>query len=218
MNRSTLGSAEGRLHDLIGRRCGFILGKLRLLSERALQDLVEAVKGIEVAFVAGLDRFLDAMVARDEDGVRPPHQGNGLAAVGIAQARAPIAQPGDDRIGLVEQMGDGFVVATFQRIGKMAEYQREVGLAIGHRSEQAFHQVPVVGLAGFDADLCGESCLQVGLVNFGRRHRGTIRRRQSIVSDRRRAEAAEFPRSGSSSRGRSGPDWQRRNVLGDRSS
>ncbi len=30
------GSAEGRMHDFIGRRCGFILGELRLFGERVL--------------------------------------------------------------------------------------------------------------------------------------------------------------------------------------
>ncbi len=71
------------MHDFSGRRCGFILGEFRLCGERVLQHFVEAVKGTEIATVAGLDRLLDAMVARDIDWVRPAHQGNGAAAVAI---------------------------------------------------------------------------------------------------------------------------------------
>ena len=94
---------------------------------------MEMVKGCKVATVAGLDRFLDTMVARDEHWVRSPHQGKCLAAIELVQARSPGAQPRDDRFGLVEKASDGVVVAAFERFGKMAEHLREVGLAICHR-------------------------------------------------------------------------------------
>jgi len=89
------------------------------------------LKGCKVAIVADLDGLLDAMVARDEDWVRPTHQGNGLAAVAIVQPCPPIGPPLDHRCGLVEQGNEVVVVAAFQRVGKMAEHESEFGLAIG---------------------------------------------------------------------------------------
>ena len=46
----------------------------------------------------------------------------------------------------------------------MAEYLREVGLAICHRFEQFFHHTPVAGVAAFDADFRGEPFLQCVLI------------------------------------------------------
>ena len=61
------------MHDFIGQRCGFILGELRLCGEWLLQHVVESMKRCEVTTVAGPDRFLDTMVARDLVRVRPSH-------------------------------------------------------------------------------------------------------------------------------------------------
>jgi len=69
----------------IGCRCGFKLREFRVCGKRVLSYFVLAMKEFEVASVAGLDGLLDAMVARDEDCVRPTHQGTSIDFAVILQ-------------------------------------------------------------------------------------------------------------------------------------
>ena len=67
------GFTERGLNDFIRHRGGFVVCPFRLFGEWVLQDFIEALEGFEIALVSCLNRFFNAMVARNENRVRLPH-------------------------------------------------------------------------------------------------------------------------------------------------
>ena len=65
---------ERGLNNFFRRWSGFVVHEIRLVLEWILKQIDESVKGSIVIPVGGLNGFLDAVVARNVDGVGPLHQ------------------------------------------------------------------------------------------------------------------------------------------------
>ena len=72
------------------------------------------MKRIKVASAGGLNRFLNAMVSRDNDRVRPAHQGKSFVLIRIDQTSSPPVQPASDLDRAIEETGHVLVIATFE--------------------------------------------------------------------------------------------------------
>ena len=78
------------MNDFIGLRWRFEVGVFGLLGEGFGQGIDEAVERGKVATIAALDGLLNAVIARDQDGVGSAHVGEARPGLGFS---APFGEP-----------------------------------------------------------------------------------------------------------------------------